>query len=156
MFVALMFERSLIPLGMLRQNDIGAPNTWAATPARRKWTAADMPWGPAPMTATSRSGERPVPLLPTLAALDAFRGFWVITSSTNNSDTSLDCEIGQEGQLGEARTQIVGREHGLSVGHAQRAQIRPPVEPTPCHFDGRGGKVGREPDPGDPGSGCQP
>src|SRR5579871_5337416 len=41
---------------MERQNDIGSPNTRGRRPARCRCTAADTPWGPAPMTATSRSG----------------------------------------------------------------------------------------------------
>ena len=117
MFVALMLERSRIPLGMPCQNDIGTPNTCVATPTRLRWTAADKPWGPAPMTATSRSGTR-FALATGTSVASARRAVSVISSSTVNSDTSLDCEIGQKCQLGEAWAQIVEREDGLDVEHS--------------------------------------
>src|SRR5689334_16275795 len=103
------------------------------------------------MTATSSSGTRPAPATDAVAASNSPRTVSVITSSTNNSDTSLDCEIGQKGQLGKPRTEIVGREHGLDVEYAQRPQVGPPVEPASGQLDGGSGKIGREPDPGDPG-----
>src|SRR5579875_3122704 len=56
MQVAVQFDRSSMPAGMVRQNDIGSPSTCTSTPARRRCAVADSPYGPAPTTATSVSG----------------------------------------------------------------------------------------------------
>src|SRR3954451_6205016 len=55
MFEALQLDRRVIPRGMVRQKDIGGPNTWFCTPLRLRCTPADRPCGPAPTTATSIS-----------------------------------------------------------------------------------------------------
>src|SRR3954470_21724293 len=62
MFVALRLERRRMPAGMVRQNAIGCPTTRGATPARRRWAAADRPYGPAPSITTSSRGMAIEPL----------------------------------------------------------------------------------------------
>jgi hypothetical protein len=47
-------DRSDIPRGICLSHDaIGSPNTTVSTPAWRRCAAADSPYGPAPITATS-------------------------------------------------------------------------------------------------------
>ena len=50
--VAVRFDRSNMPSGIVCQNDIGDPITWHSTDARRRWAAAAIPW-----TRTRRAGS---------------------------------------------------------------------------------------------------
>jgi hypothetical protein len=61
MQVAVQFERSSIPSGMVRQKDIGSPKMRVSTPVPRSCAAAASPYGPAPRIATSLVGFRPGP-----------------------------------------------------------------------------------------------